>query len=325
MWHPTALAISAVLLLIELTAHAQQPTDGSLLTQSSWCQFEIVRGRITAMNPRQAKTQVITSENPEHGERQQLSIQVEDGLPCLRYSWIRPQQRFSIEVVRGDDITIRHEVEGAEGDGVLFRQPPQGPLTLVVDRATFRGPTIWHLLLDHPEVCERHLLPALSLMRPHWHLMRRAEQVRKALFEWAQSDDLPQRTELAGLVDQLGEASFSRRQAAARKLRAIGQPVLSYLEELDASRLDAEQRVRIAQLREGLALHTADTPQRVGAWLVHSKVMWLILMEDAEPARRQLASAQLAKLLEGPVAFDPEASQAERQEAIARLRMQTLR
>ena len=320
MWHRIPLAIWAVLLFIEVTAHAQQPIDGSLLTQSSWCQFEIVRGRIAAMNPRQAKTQVITSENPKHGERQQLSIQVEDGLPCLRYSWMRPQQRFSIEVVRGDDITIRHEDD--EGDVMLFRQPAQGPLTLVVDRATFRGPTIWHLLLDHPEICERHLLPALSLMRPHWQLVHRAEQVREALFEWAQCGHLPQRAELSKLVAQLGDASFARRQAAARELRAIGQPVLSYLEELDASRLDAEQRVRIAQLRETLAPHTADTPQRVGAWLVHSKVVWLILMEDAEPTRRHLASAQLAKLLDAPVAFNPEASQSDRQEAIARLRSQ---
>ena len=325
MWHRSILAAWAVVLVAQASLWGQQPAGGSLLTRSSWCQFEVVRGRFTAMNPRQAKTQVITSENPEEGEQQQLTVQVEDGLPCLRYRWLTPEQRLTAEFVRGDDLTIRREAVSGEGAAILFRQPAEGPLTLVVDRTTYRAPTLWHLLLDHPEACEAHLLPAINVLRPYWQVMRRAEQVRESLFEWAQSPALPQHAELADLVDQLGDASFARRQAAARELHAIGQPVLSYLDELDASRLDAEQRVRIEHLREMLELHTADTPQRVGAWLVNSKAMWLILMEDDEPARRQLATTQFAKLVDGPIAFDPHASPSERQNALARLRSSTLR
>jgi hypothetical protein len=138
----------------------------------------------------------------------------------------------------------------------------------------------------------------------------------------AAEGDLPDPGRWAVLVEQLGDERFSRREAADRELRSLGRVVSIYLQQLDASQLDAEQHYRVRRILMALSARTDnDTPPEVAQWLAGDPVVWLaMLSRDDEPTRR-LAAERLKALLDGPIAFDPAADAATRQGQIDELRL----
>ena len=75
-------------------------------------------------------------------------------------------------------------------------------------------------------------------------------QLEKNLLRLGTADPTADRARWATLVQQLGDDSFAKRQAADRDLRAADGLAVAYLRHLDLNRLDAEQQSRVLRIIE---------------------------------------------------------------------------
>ena len=66
---------------------------------------------------------------------------------------------------------------------MLFLQPSDGDVVLTVHAEgqapeEYRAPSLWHLLLAHPEICQAHLNDALQMLRPNWQVDNEVAEIR---------------------------------------------------------------------------------------------------------------------------------------------------
>ena len=105
-------------------------------------------------------------------------------------------------------------------------------------------------------------------------------------------------------------------------LRAANPAVLSYLQQVDFSRLDAEQQMRVKRIIDALSDRFGDdTPEQVATWLAGDASVWISLLTRSEPATRRQAAQQLVAMLGGPITVDPEADPATQKTQIEQLRL----
>ena len=152
-----------------------------------------------------------------------------------------------------------------------FIQPATGPVSLKVgsqDVREYRAASLWHLCVAEPAECRQSLLPLLNLLQPNWDLVKTGDEVRAVLLRMADGGNRPDQKRWAQWVRQLGDNQFSKREAADRQLREAGRAVVVYLQQLDPSRLDAEQRFRIRRIINALTAASGDdSPEQVASWL----------------------------------------------------------
>jgi hypothetical protein len=303
-----------------------KPPDTPKLTEAArrgWLRARIVSGRIAASATRLGTM----NDAAKTGQREeQVSIRATGRELTVRYECSDPDEKLLIEIKSPEEIRIRRT---PEGDSRLvpaeFRQTEKGPLELTVGPAegeqVYQAATLWHLLIVHPKVCREHLLPLLHVLDEQWNLGETAREVEAALVQAVAEGDLPDPRRWAELVKQLGDERFSRREAADRELRALGRVVYTYLEQLDPSRLDAEQHYRVRRIVMSLAAGMEnDTPQEIASWLAGDPAVWLALLARDDEATRRLAAERLGALLGGPIDFDPAADPETRAKQIDGLR-----
>jgi len=169
-----------------------------------------------------------------------------------------------------------------------------------------------------------HVVPIMELLCADSPIRLEVEQLRDRLFETARKPLPVQRREVEQLVRQLAARRFQERHHADQRLRALGPSVISFLDELDPSQLDREQRHRIAMVKADIWRYTVDTPDRVTQWLSTDKQVWIALTHVPNSVQSELAMSRLANLSVVPaVARDldkthvPNAPRA-RQAAVAR-------
>jgi uncharacterized protein (TIGR03067 family) len=81
------------------------------------------------------------------------------------------------------------------------------------------------------------------------------------------SDKHVETERIAGLIKQLGEDSFARREAASRELTAIGEPAVAPLRKVAATSNDAEIRRRAEQAVRDIAIAAkTELAKWSGAW-----------------------------------------------------------
>jgi hypothetical protein len=193
-----------------------------------------------------------------------------------------------------------------------FRQSPDEKTTLTVgsgaNRQVFHAAGFWQLAIIRRDQCKEHLFPLMEKLRPEWKLADTVARVETSLLACAGRDASAAEHRWAALVKQLDDDQFSKREAADRALRAGGASALTYLRQLDSSRLDAEQQFRIRRILAALGgRNEDDTADEVAALLVGDPQVWLALLDRPEAATRQTAARQLAKLLGHPIDVDPAA------------------
>lgn len=262
------------------------------------------------------------------GRTEQVAFRYDyrSGAASFRYHLVSSAETLTVAAGTNGEVTVRREPgEQARGVATEFTQPPSGPLTLTLGsgdkKETYTAPTIWHLLLAHREACSQYLLPFLRILRPDWRLLEQADQIEAELLRAAKRGALPDRNRWAELVAQLADDQFGRREEADRQLRALGQPVVAYLKGLRRDKLDAEQQVRIHRIIRSLSsTQGEESPSQIASALVADPTIWLVLLERDLLETRRLAAAHLARLLEGPIDFDPAADPPARRRQIEALR-----
>ena len=80
--------------------------------------------------------------------------------------------------------------------------------------------------------------------------------------------------------------------------------------------------MRIREIRRALVGDHSDTPDRVVAWLMNDKRMWLTLMNHDRTQHRLIAKEHLARIVDRPIQFDPTAGPEQRAQQVAALQAQ---
>lgn len=299
---------------------------GSLAARLNWVQYEIVRGRVTALHSRLAASKSQTCGSDSQGPRESYSLTVGDSAPSVSYELQDADQHLTVELNCGNCLRVhRRPLRDGRQAAVRFVQPPRGPVALEIEGGQFAAQRrlvaddLWQLLLLYPAECREHLIPVLEVLRPDWRLAEQGRSIERRLFQLAQSNQLPDRSGWSGWVAELSSPDARLRRAADHRLRAVGQAILPYLESLDPAQLDAEQRLRVRQICDELTMRSGDDAQRVAVWLSVQPSVWVGLLAHHDEPVRHLAARQLSTLSGRVIPFDAGAEPEQRQRQIRQL------
>lgn len=326
----TLIAASSLLLVILSNSSGAQPPDapGRMLAESEWGKLAIIEGRIRLTDACGGQESRMTAGDPESSDGEQLLINTETpDSASLSYVYVCSEESWTVSVKRPGFARIERICSGESPMRVCYLQHTTGDCKLTVEEGErvreFAAPDFWQLAIGNPRVAGQHLLPVLAKFRSDWMLTTQLRQLERQLIALANSPDYPSSEQLQALVDQLRNPEFAARQQADRQLRALGHIAVGYIQRLDPSVLDGEQRTRLKRLLEDFGTGQSDTPPRTAAWLAAEPRIWVALLDREEAEARQVASRHLAVLTRQNLDFDPlaEADLRERQLRYLRLRL----
>jgi hypothetical protein len=321
-----------VLAILVLVAGAAAAEDIAIRPQlllnamnNGAAQFQVVSGRIAmACQPgvNMDMRRVVSS------RREQLTIRSAGGPVSLKYLMVLPSQQITIDGSGSDEIQIARTPQGDTTIvPVQFVQKLRERLVLTVGAApsarVYKAADVWHLFVAEPVVCRQHLAPLLEMLEAEGsspHLGAIATEVEAALLRLP-SPVTPDKKRWAALVERLASQRFTEREAAEQELRGLGQAVTSYLDHLDSTRLDAEQRFRVRRILNAAAEKDAEnTPEEIAVGLAADPAVWLDLMSRSDAGIRRQAAQWLSALQGEPIGFDPAADASVRAKQIEQLR-----
>jgi len=325
-WLLSVILAGLAMVVAARAAESAKPPETPKLNQAvqhGWLRARIVSGRIVL-----AATRLGTMNDGEEGAKaeERLSIRIATREITANYVKSTADEEFLLEVKGRTELHVQRGPKGNSGVvPVDFLQPEEGPLRLSVgsgeEAKTCEVASLWHLFLAQPEACPQHLVPLLNVLNRQWDLGRTAADVEASLVRAAAEGDLPDPRRWAQLVEQLADERYSRREAADRELRSLGRVVYTYLEQLDASQLDAEQHYRVRRILISLSAGMDDdTPPQIAAWLAGDPTVWLSMLSREDESTRRLAGQRLEALLGKPIEFDPTAEPPVREAQIEQLR-----
>lgn len=320
-------------LLLALPVRAEQPIPPTpnltQAVQNGWLEFSVVAGRVSIA---WSEFDAINKTFQEGGRTERFNLDAVDSVPSLQYQRTDAVENLSLTLIGGNQVRIVRA--GIEEDSsivpVQFSQAVDESIVLVVgpenDRHEYEAANLWELLLQEPEVCREHLIPLLELLRRQKGLESSISAIENELVVAAQRGERPDFARWTALVAQLGDDRFGKRQAADRELRAAGPAALTFLSNLNLRKLDAEQQFRIRRIVQSLAQETADdSPEQIALSLLGDRSVWLALLSRDDASTRRAAAEELAALMGGKLAFDPDAVPAVRKAQIAAIRQSLAR
>ena len=232
------------------------------------------------------------------------------GAPADRRS--DPIVELSIDVSSDGRFALRY----ADKDHPLryfhLTQVPGQPVSLSLppfdQPRVVQAPTVWHLLIIYAEECRQEFLPILESIRPNWRVGLTVQAAEDELVKMAAMSRKSDRKQWEAWVNQLGDPVYRQRDKADQNLRDVGPAVLGYLNRLNMSQFDAEQKSRLRRIIRFLSTQTGeDTPEHVASMLFEDPLVWLALLSRPEESTRQAAIQQLTVLLNVPITIDPKA------------------
>ena len=320
----SSLVVIAMMIIPMQVSWSQKIHASDLIQRLNWIRFELVQGRIITRDARQGQSRSATVTNEKKKIREEVTLKIVGGTPLFQYQYQDPNQTVQIELINNNRLVMKRNPT-ATGDWptVEVHQPEQGLLRMIVTQGpssqTYTAKHLWQMMLSHPDPCRKHLYPLLKLLRSDWQLEQWSEQVETSLVRMASYHAHPEYDHLQRLIEQLADSTFRTRQSADRQLRAMGQPVISYLNQLNTKNMTTEQRLRIRRICQSLTTRTGDTPEAVTSWLLSSPRIWFILMNRPENDVREIAHQQLSRLVQKKLVFDPTASLQQRQLQLGRI------
>ncbi len=288
-----------------------------------WMQYKMVAGRIAVSSSYPGTNMTFGPAHVDGRRRERLEIHINQAQIDLQYELASPDEQLSIALVEGKRLSIRRERSQPKFT-LVFEQAPDQPLLFTLSegdrRQTIRADSFWHLYLQEPDLVSKRLVPVLEILHPSWQLATLGAALEESLFDHARNPQPLDTERWNQLVADLASPKFSDRATAERELRAAGQVILPFLQNLDRDRLDAEQASRIRAIVDSLAVSYEDSIERIATWLAGDDQIWLALLSRPDLPRRRLATKQLSMLVGSPIEFDPSADEEQRKTQIERLR-----
>ncbi len=290
------------------------------LSRLRWLQYHMVAGRVVASG----ENMTFGPANLGGRQRERLEIHVHGALVDLRYELTAPDDQLTLAIA-GDDRFLLRRTRPEAHYALQFEQAAGKPVVVSLELPTGKkvvhGESFWHVYLADPELIRRHVGPVFELLHPSWRLAALGAVVEDTLVQRAPHMQRGDSERWSRLIDALGSPEFAVRETTQRNLLTAGPTVLPYLQQLDRSRLDAEQAARVRSLIDQLSAHYEDTADRVAVWLVWDWKVWMSLLERDELIKRRVAVDQLQKIWDTTIDFDPAASPEQRQQQLAKLRI----
>lgn len=319
-----ALALGNML-RFQAAAAEEYPENNSLSNafRQGWIQIGLVSGRIV-LNGSRGVNYSTTSGVSERQER--LAIRMSGSDPVVNFEMATPEEQIAIDFTAANRLQIRRMPKGDSKRPALdFRQMADEPITLKLGEKDhekiYQAASLWHLMILEPAVCREQLVPLLKLMQRDWDFIKMGKDTEESLLRIAATGRLPNQQHWAEWVQRLGDNRFSARESADHKLREAGPVIITYLQQLDSSRLDAEQQYRVRRILLTLTDSKGDdSPDQIAAWLSGDSTVWLALLSRDDEKTRRVAAQHLEALLGGPLSFDPEADPATRARQIEQIR-----
>ena len=249
----SSLLVIGIMLVPIQASWSQKIQTSDLIQRLNWIRFELVQGRIVTRDTRQGQSRSATVTNEKKKIREEVTLKIVGGTPLFQYRYQDADQIVQIELINNHRLVIkRNPTATADWPSVEVQQPERGPLRMVVTQGpsskVYTAKHLWQLMLSHPDPCRKHLYPLLELLRSDWQLEQWSEQVETSLIRMASYHTHPEYDHLQRLIEQLADPAFRIRQSADRQLRAMGQPVISYLNQLNTKNMTTEQRLRIRRI-----------------------------------------------------------------------------
>lgn len=280
-------------------------------------QFRVTAGEIVVSSPqRNGQWESRTNGN---GNDERLAFNTTGQHPSIQYERRTNTGEFRMACDRGNELSISRSPVGVSTVTPFeFKQSGDGGVTFSFSgpsgKQTFQAPTLWHLLLAEPDHCRRNLLPVLVMFRDRWDLEKQAMDLETILFRAVAQRKQSNDAVYAAWVQDLASDSFTVRAQADRRLREAGQNALPFLQSLDRSKLDAEQRQRVRQIITLLTGEGSDDhPERVATRLLSDPRIWVALLDREDVQKREAAAQRLTELAGRAIAFDPHAAPEVRQ------------
>ncbi len=338
-WKQFAFWILATALATSETA-AQDLTNLPIFRQwiTNQTRFSFVGGRVVVNTNNGAwmfgTQKQVSTEGPA---REQVNVNGNGVTGSLAYTYQRnsdpadprndPKVEFVVDISSEGRFTLRYSDKDHPARYFQLTQVPGQPVSLSLPPSdkprVLRAPTIWHLLIIHAEDCRKQFLPMLETVRQGWHIGLTVQTAEDEMVKMAAVSRKLDRKQWEQWVKQLGNPKIMPRERADRNLREVGPAVLGYLNRLNMSQLDAEQKSRVRRIIRFLSTQTGeDTPEHVASMLVEDPLVWLALLSRPEESTRQAAVQQLTVLLNMPIAVDPKAEPDTQAKARDELRMQ---
>ncbi len=320
-----ALFLSLNSLTIESLVAAEIPTrtvpNATHLSQNTMFGSRLIDGQIRVSSQNFGGS--TTSSSDSGGRKETSSIVFNNGGCQIDYSLTTETETVHLEFNSNGDRAAATVTPKANGPQITFLQE-KGACTLAAkigDQAwDLRGDSLWHLFLAEPELCRKQLAPLLETLRPKWKMSDMAADLESNLFKLAKGYVPEDVDKLRPLIADLGLPTYAQRRAADRKLRDAGRTALPFLQSLDLTKMDAEQRSRIEAILTLYLNHsTDDSPEQMAAQLLGDRRIWLALLNRNELEKREQASLHLSRLLNHPLDFEPAADAKTRAEQLARM------
>jgi hypothetical protein len=328
-----ARAIMAVALLGLLTPASLAAQELNRVLQN-YLHCYVVDGWVTFEGTRLASVGPIFDGTRREVGAETLHVRNENGQCVFAYERRGNEDQLAIDVRISTDRAVRQVLLQRTPRAasallpVEFKQVANEKITLTLGSGTgqqvFSARNLWQLLITQPKECQQHLLPMLEVLRPSWNLADTATRVEQKLLQEANGDGAANRVRWAALVVQLGDESFTKREAADRALRTGNAGAIAYLRQLDPSRLDTEQQFRVGWILEAMAAQNGDdSVDQAAAALAVDRTTWLGLLARPDPSTRQTAARELTRLLGQPIpvnpAADPESQKGLREQLRAKI------
>ncbi len=315
--------LSATALVAQQPQPPRDPSGPLLLDRLQWVQFRMVAGRVVGSSTRAGSNMSSWSTSPTQGRSEKLSIETSGSQVRVQYDFTTPQRELHVRADSAGELSVRRVRKQVPTEAVLtLEQRPEQPIAIAFIEAgvtrTFQAMSLWKLLLVEPTL-QTELVPVLEMLRPNWRLAASVTELEEILLRQARTGRGADRVTMNRLVDQLASEQFADREAASRQLLKAGSPIVGFLQGRLRSQLDAEQRFRIRALIEELSVEEEDSPERVAKLLIGDEDLWIDLLRSPDEAKRKTAHEHLQQLV-GPVAFEPAANQAKRDEQVEKFK-----
>jgi hypothetical protein len=295
--------------------------------RAGWLTFSVVSGRIILEGTRFG---AINSTSSGNGRTERLNIQTKGSGPAVSYEMSDSSQRLLVDLSNTSQAVIQWLPQGNSSlVPVEYRQTEGKPVSLKIggekEQKTLEAASLWHLMIAYPEAGRDYLAPLVRVFQTDIDPAAFTKELETELTRPDSPFKPPSRQRWAELVQQLGSEQFAQREAADQELRKAGRLVVTYLDQLDSSSLDAEQQYRIRRIIRTLSRPAGiDTPGSTVAWLSGDPSVWLAMLGRDDEAVRRLALERLEGLLGETVAFDPKAERETRQQQLDQLRTKLL-
>lgn len=302
-----------------------QANPGQLVAGSKWLRLDLILGRMTIVEARLGKNLKANAGAEDGSWRESLSFSARSpDSASLNYEFVDQQQQLILEIDHSNQVLIeRKPLHGSDVVPIRFVQPVRGKITLIVDHPNspreIAASSFWHLMLAEPQTCAEHLVPIIESLRTDWRLNDQLAAVERTLLATTR---VPNYERMDALVRQLSSKSFTDRQTADRELRNMGPALVAYINRLDLTRLDAEQRYRLRKIKRLLTAVRYDSSERVAAWLSDDREAWFALLSRDDQKHRETAANRLALICGKRLDFDPAAEPIDRQRQVNRLRFE---